>query len=734
MLPSTQDYKVSLLIGQDSFKTLQDLEVVPNPHYPDEPWYSTGGLAIVFKVKIKSKAYALKCFYVEANERQERLGHIATYLKQNPSDYFVDFSYLEDEIWVETANGGQDYPLVLMEWIEGKTLDNYLEEVCTQNNTRALKELYYRFCSLAWWLQQQPIAHGDLKHDNIIVCPDGQLKLIDYDGIFVPALKGRKANEQGSPCYQHPKRDSYFFNEHLDDFSLLILQLTLLALQQQPSLYTAHYNGDGILLKDTDYQYFSESHIKTLLWQIPEVKIPLLINQLQESLRNLTAIDLKPLLQDVAWINWLITGQSDSKLAFKKVRLKELILNDDRWKDLFIRQISHNYPLNERLLEKFKNDWLWWLLSENKALPWSEALIEKFKDEWYWLSDLSGLRGLSINKSLPWSEALIDKFKDKWVWGLYGLSHNKSLPWSEALIEKYKDKWGWQYLSWNEALPWSEAFVEKYKDKWDWDELSGNEALPWSEALIEKYKDKLGWGGKSVLGYRLGLSINEALPWSEAFIEKFKDKWDWNDLSNNEALPWSDTLLEKFKDKWSWRGLSSNKALPWSEAFIEIYKWKWNWYELSRNEALPWSEPFIEKYKDKWDWEGLSKNKAFPWSEALIEKFKDKRDLWGLSVNEAFPWSVVFIEKYENYWLWYRLSENEALPWSEDLIEKFQDKWDWKYLTRNEALSWSIELIEKYKYKWDWDRLRVSYIYIKVFEPLLDDNFIDEVMSERFKK
>ena len=364
MLPTTQEYKISLMIGQDSFRTLEGVEVIPNPNYPDEPWYSTGGLAIVFKLKLKDKLYALKCFYTEANERQERLGLIAAYLKQNPSPYFVDFTYLEDELWVQTDNDeGQGYPVVLMEWVEGKTLDNYLEQICTQNNTPALKNLYFQFSNLAWWLQQQPIAHGDIKHDNLIVTPDGKLKLIDYDGVFVPALRGRKANEMGSPCYQHPKRDAYFFDKNLDDFSLLVLQITLLALQHQPQLFTEHYNGDGIILKDTDYQNFVQSPVKTILWQLPEVKIPLLLSQLQGNINNLNAIDLMPLLQDVAWINWLVGGQKEGELEFERQRLKELVLEDKKWRELFIYNISRYHPLSKDLIEKYENSLDWRSLS-----------------------------------------------------------------------------------------------------------------------------------------------------------------------------------------------------------------------------------------------------------------------------------------------------------------------------------------------------------------------------------
>ena len=595
----------------------------------------------MFKLKLKDKLYALKCFYTEANERQERLGLIAAYLKQNPSPYFVDFTYLENELWVETANDeGQGYPVVLMEWVEGKTLDNYLEQICTQNNTPALKNLYFQFSNLAWWLQQQPIAHGDIKHDNLIVTPDGKLKLIDYDGVFVPALRGRKANEMGSPCYQHPKRDAYFFDKNLDNFSLLVLQITLLALQRNPKIFTEHYNGDSIILKDTDYRNFAQSPIKTILWQLPEVKIPLLLSQLQGNLNTLSAIDLMPLLQDVAWINWLVGGQKDGKLELERQRLKELVLGDKRWEKLFIDIISRRYSLNERLIEKLKHIWNWNDLSSNISLSWSIELIEKYKDKWDW-SDLSG---------------------------------NNSLPWSIELIEKYENKWNWGWLGTNNSLPWSLELIEKYENKWNWELLSQNKSLPWSLELIEKYENK----------------------WS----------WNYIGLYKNKALPWSLELIEKYENKWNWGGLSINSEIPWSIYLIEKYEDKWNWEDLSYNQSLPWSLELIEKYENKWNWERLSQ-------------------------NESLPWTIELIEKYENKWNWSYLSSNETLPWSLELIEKYEDKWDWKNLSKNLQLPWSFELIEKYKDKWDWIKLQENKsIYEKVFQPLLNDEFIDNVMNE----
>ena len=622
----------------------------------------------MFKLKLKDKLYALKCFYTEANERQERLGLIAAYLKQNPSPYFVDFTYLENELWVETANDeGQGYPVVLMEWVEGKTLDNYLEQICTQNNTPALKNLYFQFSNLAWWLQQQPIAHGDIKHDNLIVTPDGKLKLIDYDGVFVPALRGRKANEMGSPCYQHPKRDAYFFDKNLDNFSLLVLQITLLALQRNPKIFTEHYNGDSIILKDTDYRNFAQSPIKTILWQLPEVKIPLLLSQLQGNLNTLSAIDLMPLLQDVAWINWLVGGQKDGKLELERQRLKELVLGDKRWEKLFIDIISRRYSLNERLIEKLKHIWNW--------------------------------NDLSSNISLSWSIELIEKYEDKWNWDLCGLSDSESLPWSIELIEKYENKWNWGWLGTNNSLPWSLELIEKYENKWNWELLSQNKSLPWSLELIEKYENKWSWN-------YIGLYKNKALPWSLELIEKYENKWNWGGLSINSEIPWSIYLIEKYEDKWNWERLSQNESLPWSLELIEKYEDKWNWEDLSYNQSLPWSLELIEKYENKWNWERLSQ-------------------------NESLPWTIELIEKYENKWNWSYLSSNETLPWSLELIEKYEDKWDWKNLSKNLQLPWSFELIEKYKDKWDWIKLQENKsIYEKVFQPLLNDEFIDNVMNE----
>ena len=91
-------------------------------------------------------------------------------------------------MFVDTEQTAEtEYPVLLMDWVEGKTLDKYLRE--NLNDKYALEMLAYRFSQLAQWLIPQSFAHGDLKPDNILVRENGALVLVDYDGMYVPSMK-----------------------------------------------------------------------------------------------------------------------------------------------------------------------------------------------------------------------------------------------------------------------------------------------------------------------------------------------------------------------------------------------------------------------------------------------------------------------------------------------------------------------------------------------------------------
>ena len=248
--PSISDYIEALRDAEDSLSELKDLRLV----YDDQghPIMSSGNFAVVFKMQAPTGEYhALKCFLRDQEERSERYRLIAEELQYVQSTYLVKFRYLESELFVDVPNTeGEEYPVLLMDWVDGIPLDQYLKTIINKSYEKDL--LAYRFSLLARWLVTQPFAHGDLKPDNICVRDDGSLVLLDYDGMYVPALSGRKPLEQGSPHYRHPLRSTLPFDEHIDDYSLSLILLSLRAIALDETLYVRYSSHEYLLLSEQD--------------------------------------------------------------------------------------------------------------------------------------------------------------------------------------------------------------------------------------------------------------------------------------------------------------------------------------------------------------------------------------------------------------------------------------------------------------------------------------------------
>ena len=202
------------------------------------------------------KDVAVKCFLKEQEGRAESYQLIAQELAYTSSSFLTPFRYLDKEIFVESqSTNDEEFPVVLMDWVEGETLDRYIQSHLADPN--ALRLLAFQFSRLASWLLSQPFAHGDLKPDNILVRSDGTLTLVDYDGMFVPAMEGTAARELGSPDFRHPLRTAERFNEHIDDFPLAVILLSLKALSLSPSLWNTYGASDRLLFSAADYRDLS---------------------------------------------------------------------------------------------------------------------------------------------------------------------------------------------------------------------------------------------------------------------------------------------------------------------------------------------------------------------------------------------------------------------------------------------------------------------------------------------
>ena len=262
--PLISEYIETIKSAEDNFDKLSYLR----PILGDDglPVMTSGNFAVVFKMKdeLRRKLYAVKCFTKEQEGRGESYKLIADEFEYVSSNYLTPIKYYENELFVDTDNSEEDeFPILLMDWVEGKTLDIYIKE--NINNQYALEMLAYQFNKMAAWLITQPFAHGDLKPDNIIMKEDGQLVLVDYDGIYVPAMKGQKAREIGSPGFRHPSRTEEIFDEHIDDFSIASIALALKAIAIKPILWNEFGGNDRLLFSETNFLDLSQSKVISAL-------------------------------------------------------------------------------------------------------------------------------------------------------------------------------------------------------------------------------------------------------------------------------------------------------------------------------------------------------------------------------------------------------------------------------------------------------------------------------------
>ena len=250
--PLISDYIEAINSAEDNFEKLSCLRPVLGED--GLPVMTSGNFAVVFKMKDEQsgKFYGVKCFTREQEGRSEAYREIAKELEKVSSPYILSIRYLDKELFVDTDQTTEtEFPVLLMDWVDGKPLDKYLRE--NIESKCIIETLLENFYQLSEWLISQPFAHGDLKPDNILVKSDGALVLVDYDGMYVPAMKGQRSREMGSPDFCHPQRDEDLFDEHIDDFSILSILLSLCIVYVNKN-YLAKYGAeDRLLFSKNDY-------------------------------------------------------------------------------------------------------------------------------------------------------------------------------------------------------------------------------------------------------------------------------------------------------------------------------------------------------------------------------------------------------------------------------------------------------------------------------------------------
>ena len=160
----------------------------------------------------------------------------------------------------------EPYKILITSWINGNMLHKYIEK--NLDNKKLLLNLAENFKNICQKLEQYQIGHGDLQHGNIMVMPNNDIKLIDYDGMYIPDFKGQSSHENGHPNYQHPQ-SHHQFDEKMDRFSAWCIYLSITAIAHDSTLFEEYYNkGDNLIFKKSDFE-----NLNSQIWQDIE-KIP----------------------------------------------------------------------------------------------------------------------------------------------------------------------------------------------------------------------------------------------------------------------------------------------------------------------------------------------------------------------------------------------------------------------------------------------------------------------------
>ena len=264
--PLISEYVKAIQDAGDNLEQLAYLTPVLDDH--GEPYRSSGAFAVVFKMQDKStgKYYALKCFTEEQQGRADAYRQIADELDMFDSPYITSVKYMEKELFVDSQCEEDEFPVLLMDWVDGETMEAYI--AANYQNQSAMSMLCYRFGKMAAWLRTQSFSHGDIKPDNIIVRPDGSLALVDYDGMFVPSMKGSQSPTVGTKDFCHPLRTVDDFDETIDDFSLASIALSLKAISMKSTLLDIYGASDRLLFSENDYRNPSNSKVISALQEL----------------------------------------------------------------------------------------------------------------------------------------------------------------------------------------------------------------------------------------------------------------------------------------------------------------------------------------------------------------------------------------------------------------------------------------------------------------------------------
>ena len=272
------------------------------------PLTYSGGFATTFRMRNAGVDWAVRCFTSPVAQLEKRYGIIGRYIARHKPAFLVSAKLLSDGIQIDD----DWYPIVKMHWLKGYPLNDYIDRQLSIPSGLRRKTISLRreLVELAEAMEIKGIAHGDLQHGNMVVTSKG-LRLVDYDGMFLPRLKDMVPDEVGHKHYQHPQRAREDWGPHMDRFSLIALYVGLSAIAQRPDLWKVFNNDENVLFKKSDFAEPAASELFDELGSIAAVE------KMSEEFRAICAGQLNgvPALGD--FIACLVAPRGQAKIVGK---------------------------------------------------------------------------------------------------------------------------------------------------------------------------------------------------------------------------------------------------------------------------------------------------------------------------------------------------------------------------------------------------------------------------------
>src|SRR5208283_5576362 len=143
--PLASHFSTMLQNPRIAFRDPRLQKAVIEKNEQNQPRPSAGAFAVVYKgVDPDGQTpFAVRIFTTESPERRERYDLISAYLQGRKLNCLVNFEYRDRSI--RSASDGKWYPLIIMEWVQGETLFQWLRARSLEGNRDAIASVADRW-------------------------------------------------------------------------------------------------------------------------------------------------------------------------------------------------------------------------------------------------------------------------------------------------------------------------------------------------------------------------------------------------------------------------------------------------------------------------------------------------------------------------------------------------------------------------------------------------------------